>query len=212
MKAASTLITAAFVAGLSLPAAAQDPGKMAETVGNSLTTAPAAWLGDAPHFVMMGTVNGTVFNVQMMDMTAAAFFGAKREYRAIEGGFAYIDFEVALEAEIGGIERQIEVEMENADFTTQALPADFALQQAEFPAGLLSNLETQWEWEAKGASFNEEVVGWTGTLHIHSDTGTRDARGLSGDGTIAGYINAVKGTDTMVISFTAPVAEYEIDD
>ncbi len=42
MKAASTLITAAFVAGLSLPAAAQDPGKMAETVGNSLTTAPAA--------------------------------------------------------------------------------------------------------------------------------------------------------------------------
>ena len=92
--------TALLLTCLALPALAQEPGKMVETTGNTLTAAPAAWLGATPHFVMMGTVNGTVFNVQMTDMAAAAgvaAFGAKREYKATEGGFAYIDFEVALE-------------------------------------------------------------------------------------------------------------------
>ena len=35
---------------------------------------------------------------------------------------------------------------------------------------------------------------------------------LFADGTISGYISATKGADVMVISFTVPVAEYEIDD
>ena len=74
--------TALLLTCLALPALAQEPGKMVETTGNTLTAAPAAWLGATPHFVMMGTVNGTVFNVQMTDMAAAAgvaAFGAKRE-------------------------------------------------------------------------------------------------------------------------------------
>jgi hypothetical protein len=215
MMTAATARTALLLTCLALPAMAQEPGKMVETSGNALTAAPAAWLGATPHFVMMGTVNGTVFNVQMTDMataTGVASFGAKREYKAIEGGFAYIDFEVALEAEIAGIERQIEIEMENADFAVQTLPGDFALQEAEFPEGMLSNLETQWEWETGGASFNEEVVGWAGTMRIEGDQGTPDDKGLSADGTISGYISATKGADVMVISFTVPVAEYEIDD
>jgi hypothetical protein len=211
-----TKTAAALVLALAtLPALAEEPGKMAETAANTLTAPPAAWLGAQPHFVMIGTINGTAFNVQFPDIAAAAgiaSFAAKREYLTVEGGFTYIDFEVALEADIGGVERTIEIEMENQDFAKQSLPADFALQEAEFPAGLLSNLETQWEWEVGGASFNEEVLGWTGVVRIESDQGTPDDKGLLGDGMVSGYINAVRGTDTLVISFTAPVTEYEIED
>ncbi len=206
---------ALLLCALSLPALAQDAGKMAETANNTLTAPPAEWLGAVPHLVMMGTVNGTAFNIQFPDVTAAAgvsTFAAKREYAAIEGGYAYLDFEIGLEADIGGAERKIEFEMENQNFSAQTLPADFVLQEAEFPAGPLSNLETQWEWEVNGASFNEEITGWTGTLRLESDQGTPDDKGLMGDGMISGFITAVRGDDRMVISFTAPVAEYEIED
>ena len=210
-----TAAAALVLALVSMPVWAEEPGKMAETVGNSLTSAPAEWLGAQPHFVMIGTINGTAFNVQFTDIAAAtgiASFAAKREYLVIEGGFAYIDFEVALEADIGGVERTVEIEMENENFAKQSLPADFALQEAEFPAGLLSNLETQWEWEVGGASFNEEVLGWTGVMRLQSDQGAPDDKGLMGDGMVSGYINAVRGADALVISFTAPVTEYEIED
>ena len=133
-KLMPALITALFA----LPVLAQD---VVATDGNLLTAAPTEWLGDVPHFVMMGTVNGRALDIQLTDMAAVAVeqFAGKREYLPAEAGaYRFGDFEVALKAAIGGVERSIELEFENDDFATQSLPATFELQGENRPKGALA--------------------------------------------------------------------------
>ena len=85
------------------------------------------------------------------------------------------------------------------------------MQDTPFPEGLLSNIEVQLEWEGPDGAVNDEVAGGTGTLTVLRDDGTKDARGASGDGWIGGYVVAEKAGDRLVMSFTVPVAEFEID-
>lgn len=207
-----TLPAIALAAALASPAAATDA---TVTPGNTLTAPPAEWLGAVPHLVIMGTVNGRSIDLQMTDITKAggvAEFAGKREYLPGDGGtFRYGDFEVALKAVIEGVEKSIELEFENHDFAAHPLPATFTLQDAEFPQGLLSNLEAQLEWETPESTVNDEVAGWTGTLTVMQDAGTPDDKGLTGDGLIGGFVAAQKDGAALVISFTVPVAEYEID-
>jgi hypothetical protein len=200
---------------IALPALTQSAADPVVTAGNALTAAPTEWLGDKPHFVLMGTVSGQVLDIQMPDIAAAegvASFAGKREYRAREGGFDYIDFEVGLEAEIGGVERKIELEFENADLSSQTLPATLTLDTAEFPEGAKSNAEIELEWEVGGQTVNAEVAGWSGQMVLAKDEGTPDDKGLSGNGLIGGFVMADLNGETWVLSFTVPVAEYEIDD
>ncbi len=201
---------------LSLLAAPAFAADATVTPGNTLTAPPAEWLGEVPHLVVMGTINGRAFDLQMTDMASAAGvaeFAGKREYLPGEGGtWRYGDFEVALKATIDGVEKALEFEFENHDFTAHSLPASFALQDKEFPEGLLSNLEAQLEWETAEATVNDEIAGWTGTLTLTTDSGTRDEKGLVPDGMIGGFVTATRGGDTLVMSFTVPVAEYELDD
>jgi hypothetical protein len=196
---------------MSFPAMAADP----VATGGALTAAPAEWLGPAPHLVMMGQAAGQSLDIQLTDMAAAAGiegFEGKREYLPGDGAaLRYGDFEVALKALIGGLERSIELEFENADFATHPLPATFTLQDREFPEGLLSNLEVQLEWEGPEGAVNAESAGWTGTLTLLHDEGTKDGSGASGDGWIGGFVLAEKDGERLVISFTVPVVEYEID-
>ncbi len=200
---------------IALPALPQSAADPVVTTNNAMTAAPGEWLGETPHFVLMGTVSGQVLDIQMPDIAAAegvASFAGKREYRQKEGGFDYIDFEVALEAVIGGVERKFEVEFENADFASQTLPATLALDASEFPEGARSNAEIELEWEVGGQTVNAEVAGWAGEFVLAKDEGTPDDMGLSGDGMIGGFAKAELNGETWVLSFTVPVAEYEIDD
>lgn len=197
------------------PGLTQSAADPVVTPGNALTAAPAEWLGETPHFVLMGTVSGQVLDIQFPDIAAAkdvASFAGKREYRPKEGGFDYIDFEVGLEAVIGGVERKIELEFENADLLSLTLPATLMLDTAEFPAGAKSNAEIELEWEVGGQTVNAELAGWAGELVLAKDEGTPDDKGLSGDGLIGGFAKAELNGETWVLSFTVPVAEYEIDD
>ena len=85
---------------------------------------------------MMGVVAGTTFDVQIADVAALAdiaAFKGKREYTSDGTGYRYIDFEVALEAVLGGIERKIELEFENHDFLAFDDVTTFTLGAAEFP-------------------------------------------------------------------------------
>lgn len=200
---------------IALPALSQSAADPVVTNGNALTAAPGEWLGATPHFVLMGTVSGQVLDIQMPDIAVAegvARFEGKREYRPREGGFAYIDFEVGLEAVIGGVERKIELEFENANFATQTLPATLMLDTVEFPDGARSNVEIELEWEVGGQTVNAELAGWAGELVLAKDEGTPDDKGLSGDGMIGGFARAELNGETWVLSFTVPVTEYEIDD
>lgn len=207
------LTTAALLLLAALPAAAED---MVQTAGNNLTAAPTEWLGATPHFVMMGTVNGRSLDIQMTDITAAkdvAGFEGKREYLPGDAGaYRYGDFEVGLKALIGGTERAIELEFENADFAHQPVPTTYTLQGSNFPEGAAAFLEIALEWEDAAGSVNDEVGGLTGTLIVTQETGTPDDKGLIPDGMIGGYAVAESGADKVVISFTVPVTEYEIDD
>jgi hypothetical protein len=176
---------------------------------------PTGWLGETPHLVLVGTVAGKRIAIAMPDMATApgvATFAGKREYLIDGTGHRYIDFEVALEAVIDGIERKIELEFENHDFASHPLPADFALQTDEFPEGLRSTLEVETEWEHAGVSVNDEVGGWAGVLSLSLDRGTPDNTGLVPDGLIGGFATATNGAETLAISFTVPVAEYEVED
>ena len=182
----------------------------------TLTAAPTEWLGPTPHLVIMGTVNGREMNIQLTDMAAAngvAEFEGKREYLPGQtGDFRYGDFEVALKAMLDGVERSIELEFENDDFGTFTLPADFALGAENFPKGPAAYLEFSAEWEEASGSVNDEIGGFTGTLSLKLDEGTTDDRGLRPDGMIGGLVTAEKAGEVVVISFTASVVEYEIDD
>ncbi len=186
------------------------------TQGNTLATAPIEWLGETPHFVAMGQIGGRAVDIQYLDIASAegvAEFAGKREYLPVEGGtWRYGDFEVALKAVIGGVEKSLEMEFENHDFTEHALPANFFLQGEEFPKGLLSNLEAALEWETPESTVNDEIAGWTGTLTLTTDTGTKDDKGLVPDGMIGGFVTATRDADMLILSFTVPVVEYELDD
>jgi hypothetical protein len=192
---------------------------LAETIatdGPTLAAPPTEWLGPTPHLVVMGTVGGREMNIQLTDMalaTGVAAFEGKREYLPGEGGaFRYGDFEVALKAAIGGVERSIELEFENDDYGGFVLPSDFQLVPENFPKGPATYLEISAEWEDATGSVNDEIGGFNGVLTVTLDEGTPDDKGLRPDGTIGGFVTAEKAGEVVVISFTVPVAEYEIDD
>lgn len=203
--------TAALLCLLAGPAFADS----IQTDAPTLTAAPTEWLGEAPHLVMMGKLNGRDINIQMTDATAAwvAEFAGKREYLPGEAGaFRLGDFEVSLKAEIGGVERSFELEFENDDFSSLTLPATLALGTENFPKGNAAFLEASAEWEDAAGAVNDEIGGFSGSLVLGLDQGTKDDKGLIGDGLIGGYAVADLGGETLVISFTVPVVEYEIDD
>jgi hypothetical protein len=203
---------ATLVCLLASPALAENLATEAPT----LSAAPTEWLGPTPHFVVMGMVNGREMNIQLTDIAAAsgvAAFEGKREYLPGEAGaFRYGDFEVALKATIGGVERSIELEFENDDFAKVILPSDFVLVPENFPRFPGAFLEFATEWEDASGSVNDEIGGYNGVLTVTLDEGTPDDKGLRPDGMIGGFAQAEKDGQVVTISFTVPVAEYEIDD
>lgn len=206
--------SAATAAGLS---AADKAINDAIVVGGAMGKAPAEWLGPKPHFAMAGAYKDFTFDISVPDLAAAkdVSVSAKREYRALEGGkLAYIDFELAVAFTTNGIEREFEFEFENADFSTHARPATFALKNAEFPEGAFSNLELQleWEWVEKSVIVNEEQLITDGALTVALDEGTPVADGTAPNGLIGGFVTGTFEGKPIAISFTAPVTEAEIDD
>lgn len=199
---------------------AQDLSEADRAINNTVALgepmdAPTQWLGAEPHFVMVGAFGDYVFAINAADPEAAGVeLAGKREYRPGADGLAFIDFEIAIDAVIGDIERSIEMEFENADFGRYALPAGFALQGEAFPAGKLSNLELEfeWEWVEKSVVVNEEALFTDGALTLAVDDGEADERGFSDTGLIGGFVTATRDGQTLAISFTAPVREAEIDE
>jgi len=186
------------------------------TLGDT-ATAPTAWLGAKPHFVMVGAFGDYSFNVNLPSLEgAAAEVVGKREYGHDDAGaLRLIDFEVAVNAVMNDIERTIELEFANADFNTHTLPLSFALSpDEEFPEGAKASLEVQfeWEWVAKSAIVNEEGLVDSGTLDLALNEGTADAEGIAPNGLIGGFATLTRDGKTLALSFTVPVTEAEIDD
>jgi len=217
--------SAAFVLGCFFaPAAmaqdlsAEDQAVNANASLGETAEAPTEWLGEAPHFVMVGSMGDYSFNINAPDLGAVsdAAFTGKREYGHKEdGSLALIDFEIAANAVMNDIERTFELEFANADFKSHTLPATFTLEpEEEFPEGAKASLEVQfeWEWVEKSAIVNEESLVDTGTLDLRLDNGAADADGVSADGLIGGFATATLDGKTIAISFTVPVTEAEIDD
>lgn len=179
--------------------------------------APTAWLGETPHFVMVGEFGDYSFNINLPDLAAAeASVAGKREYgRGDAGTLRLIDFEVAVNAVMDGIERTIELEFANADFATHTLPMGFDItSEAEFPEGALASLEVQfeWEWVEKSTIVNEEGLIDAGRLDLAVNEGEPDAEGVAANGLIGGFATATREGKTLVLSFTVPVTEGKIDD
>lgn len=186
------------------------------TLGET-ATAPTAWLGATPHFVMVGAFGDYTFNVNLPALEgAAAEVVGKREYgRDDAGALHLIDFEVAVNALMNDIERTVELEFANADFNTHTLPLSFALSpDEEFPQGAKASVEVQfeWEWVEKSTIVNEEGLVDSGALDLALNEGTADAEGIAPNGLIGGFATLTRDGKTLALSFTVPVTEAEIDD
>ena len=215
------ILLAGSLAGSS-PLLAQDlsPADQAINANASLgepAAAPTAWLGATPHFVMVGSFGDYSFNINLPDLAATpdAAVTGKREYGRTADGLALIDFEVAVNAVMNDIERTIELEFANADFSTATLPMRFVITpDVEFPEGPMASLEVQfeWEWVARSAIVNEEGLIESGALDLAVNEGTPDAEGVAGTGQLGGFATATRDGKTLAISFTVPVTEAEIDD
>lgn len=209
MRFTAPLLAAALAPTLALA----DPMMQTMTTGNTLTAAPTEWLGDKPHLVVMGTVDGKTFDVQVLDITNAAV-ALKREYLLNESDYSpYREIDFSFEFVQEGIDKAIEGKLTHADFNKlAALPATFALQSAEeFPEGDKVFTEFEYKWEAGGVTVDGESPDFEGTAILHMDDAFQAAT-PNGDGMIGGFINATKGDSAYVISFTLPVTEFEVED
>lgn len=203
------LLLAAFLPAAAFAEAHSDPMTATVTPDRTLGT-PTEWLGEDVHVVVVGTVNGFPFDMEATDLDALAGYEAKREYARDGEALRYTVFEFGLQFVDGGVEKTLELEFENQDFSTLALPADLSLAEEEFPEGPRSNMELEFEWEGEGTSVNEEVALWSGTMVLALDQNLTEIP--SGEGLIGGFVEATKGADSVTISFTVPMTEYEIDD
>ena len=202
-----------LVATLAPCLALADPMMETVTPDNTLTAAPTEWLGDKPHLVIMGTVDGKMFDVQVMDITAATV-ALKREYLLSGSDYnPYREIDFSIEFTHEGIDKAIEGKLTHADFNKlAALPATLTLQSAEeYPEGDLVYTEFEYKWEAGGVTVDGESPEFDGTATLHMDDGFQ-AAAPNGDGMVGAFITASKGDSAYVISFTLPVTEFEVED
>lgn len=212
MRYISPLLLAVLAPGIALA----DPMMETVTSGNALTAAPAAWLGQDPHLVIMGMVDGRTFDVQVMDLDAAEIreITLKREYLLTDTDDSpYRELDFGIQFLHDGIAKAIEGKLTHADFNAlPALPASFALQSAEeFPQGDQVFTEFEFKWEAGGVTVDFETADWDGTAVLHLDDAFQ-AAAPNGDGMVGAYISGTKGDDMFVVSFTLPVTEFEVED
>lgn len=210
------VVLCAFYA-FSTPVFADGHSSMTKTADNTLSAAPTQWLGDTPHFVLFGTVEGQSFEIEFLDTTTASDvsrYRAKRTFRETDDDYRYTEIDMKFEAQIAGIEREFELELENRDFGSFNLPASFSLVGQGRPEGANASLEFEFEWKDGRTSVDEDVSNWSGTLDLAADSSSANSSDIegAGEGTVSGFINATKGDDTLVVSFTVPVGGYEIDD
>ena len=202
-----------LVATLAPCIALADPMMETITPGNTLTAAPTEWLGEQPHLVIMGMVDGKKFDVQVMDITAATV-ALKREYLLSDSDYnPYREIDFSVEFVHEGIDKAIEGKLTNADFNKlAALPATLSLQSAEeYPEGDKVYTEFEYKWEAGGVTVDGESPEFDGTATLHMDDGYQ-AAAPNGDGMVGAFITAAKGDSSYVISFTLPVTEFEVED
>ena len=217
LKVATLALLLAATPAFAQTLSAEDQAINLNAILGETATAPTAWLGATPHFVMVGAFGDYSFNVNLpaLEGSAAEVIG-KREYGHDDAGaLQLIDFEVAVNAVMNDIERTIELEFANADFNTHTLPLSFALSpDEEFPEGAKASLEVQfeWEWVAKSTIVNEEGLVDSGALDLSLNEGTADAEGVAANGLIGGFATLTRDGKTLALSFTVPVTEAEIDD
>ena len=168
------------------------------------------WLGDTPHLVMEAVTEGYGFGMYYHDISAVdeiTTYEAKRTFVAKEGGAAYAEFELTLEAEIEGVAKEIQLSFSSSDFAAHTLPADFTLACQPYPEGPNAFMAIEFAWEIDGEAIDEEVADWIGFLALQTDEGTPNDLGLKSDGMIGGLIFAARGNDVLLASFTVPVTD-----
>lgn len=193
------------------------------TENNRLAEPPGKWLGSEPHFVMMGKSGNYSFDIQVMeDSPFIKNLTGKREYEKLSstGEVRFVEWEASLKGLINGVEREIEIGFENADFNDEKIPGIFSLVPEEnkkmFPDGIKgpkAGFEIEWEWEIpKGNIFVAvEKLAKSGLFFIEKNNGTDNKDKTLDNGFIGGFGIAELDNGTIYISFTIPVDESEED-
>lgn len=191
--------------------------------GDTLT----GWLGDEPHFVAQGRVNGEDIDMRLAGQEAAdasALF-CEREYVAPDDGTGNPDPTQAVLSEVkiiapftvNGEERIVELELKQHDF--QADVPDTAVtivprDDAQPPTS--DQMWLQWEWKlAADESDLYEGVAQDGVFVLGTFTGAPGPDGAvipEGEGASGGFVDAVFGEgETMRVSVTAPCTGTSVE-
>lgn len=196
-------------------AAIGDPILDTATAGNTLAAAPTEWLGETPHLVIMGKVNGYTFDLQMLDLATAEGLhetAVKREYKIDGDARPYLELDTEVQMILDGTAKKIEFKLNHADFLSLgALPVTLALAPEENPDGANTYFEFEMEWEHAGTSVNEEIGDWEGTATVALDPAFGADAPVT-DGLAGGFITATHGGDSLVISYTFVVNEAEVEE
>lgn len=214
MKYPMILLSFAILSSVLLSACTSVPTGPGLRTGMESVKAPTAWLGEEPHLVLAGTINGVHFSIDInKDDPRIKKVQGKREYQklASNGEMRYLAFELGFGALMEGLEREIELEFENADFNRTSTGIDLVLVAKSNEdlanigglSGTRSNLELEWEWEdARASDFSAgEVLSSAGTLIRHIDEGQR----------IGAWFTATFPMGKLTGSFTTSTAEDETD-
>jgi hypothetical protein len=175
---------------------------------------PTTWLGTATHVVAVGTLSGQPLAIAPTGVNAGPDeigVSARRHYRTGHAGWREAVLEIRWEASSGEDSQSLVLGLGNEDFLQQPVdgPVTYALAAEPFPEGRRASLFVAAGTAGpEGAEDTMLIEGWTGTLTLTLDEGTRDADMLLLDGRIGGHLDARRGEDHLLVSFTAPVVGH----
>ncbi|MBP7684801.1 MAG: hypothetical protein KBB95_23005 [Deltaproteobacteria bacterium] len=189
--------------------------------------APSAWLGDEPHLLVVGTVDGETLHFDLRGEAAASLetLFCERNYLLPdladettwdEGTLE--KFEIKWRTTEGGVEREYQLELLAHDFdasTDGAMINVVAYDEgdaAQLPNRIMAALE--WEYEEDGQEVERGAAAASGTFTRGAIVGTPDVGVVvpDGEGSVGGYLHMVSGDgDVLDVSFTALCGDNDLD-
>lgn len=206
----------AFVVGSALSASCSD------------AASGVAWVGDEPHLVAHGTLNGETLDIDVRGADAiAGMITCERQYSAMPlasdptmpdlttARFEEVTFDLQLV--IGGETRLVEIEVKYHDLQSDPIGTEITVvPRVEGVDPAADEVVFEWEWHTvPGDVTYFEESAQSGTVTLESFTGT-PGNGTAvipeGDGSI-GITARVRWspTESLDISFTAPCQTNDIN-
>jgi hypothetical protein len=177
------------------------------------------WLGEDPHFRVIGTVDGESLDIGEGGTIEVTSLECEREYIAPLDGDGIPDLSQAqftqmqlmVEVLDGDETRIIELEFKPHDLQSDAIGTEIEIiprLDTDPPDGSENAMWFEWQWEDQSGNELLEISAQDGLFTLELFTGEPGPGGVvipSGEGSIGGHLSARwSPTNSIEMSFTAP--------